>query len=80
MNINIDLDDETARQLDRTALQLCETRSGLIRAALREWLEKKGLGSPSWPRPILEWQGVPETPPFESFRDELLPPREDAFP
>jgi hypothetical protein len=51
----------------------------LIRKALREWLDKKTLGSPGWPSLILEWQGVPDTPPFESYRGELLPPREDTF-
>ena len=45
----------------------------------REWLDKKTLGSPGWPSLILEWQGVPDVPPFESYRGELLPPREDAF-
>jgi hypothetical protein len=74
-----DLDDQTAKELDRTAKKLGETRSGLIRKALREWLDKKTLGSPGWPSLILEWQGVPDTPPFESYRGELLPPREDTF-
>jgi hypothetical protein len=41
--------------------------------------ENKTLGRPGSPRLILEWQGEPETPPFESYRDELLPPREDDF-
>ena len=49
------------------------------RRVLREWLDKKTLGSPAWPFLILEWQGAPDTPPFESYRSELLPPREDAF-
>ena len=79
MNFNLYLDDQTAKELDRTAKKLGETRSGLIRKALREWLDKKKLGSPGWPPLILEWQGVPDTPPFESYRGELLPPREDAF-
>ena len=80
MNFNLYLDDETGTELDRTAKQLGETRSGLIRKALREWLDKKNLGSPSWPMPILQWQGVADMPPFESYRDELTPPRDDAFP
>ena len=79
MNFNLYLDDQTAKELDRTAKTLGETRSGLIRKALREWLDKKTLGSPGWPSLILEWQGVPDMPPFESYRGELLPPREDAF-
>ena len=79
MNFNLYLDDEIGRQLDQTAKRLGETRSGLIRKALREWLDKRTLGSPGWPRLILEWQGAPDVPPFESHRDELLAPREDAF-
>ncbi|HEX4159504.1 MAG TPA: ribbon-helix-helix domain-containing protein [Rhizomicrobium sp.] len=79
MNFNLYLDDQTAGEVDRTAKKLGETRSGLIRKALREWLDKKTLGCPAWPPQILEWTGAPEAPPFESFRDELLPPRDDAF-
>jgi hypothetical protein len=79
MNFNLYLDDQTAKELDRTAKKLGETRSGLIRKALREWLDKKTLGSPGWPSLILEWQGVADMPAFESYRGELLPPREDTF-
>jgi hypothetical protein len=79
MNFNIYLDDQTAEELDGTAKTLGETRSGLIRKALREWLDKKTLGSPGWPPLILEWDGAPGTPPFEAYRGELLAPREDAF-
>jgi hypothetical protein len=79
MNFNLYLDDRTAKEVDLTAGELGETRSGLIRKALREWLDKKMLGCPAWPPLILEWPGEPEMPPFETWRDELLPPREDAF-
>ena len=79
MNFNLYLDDRTAKELDRTARKLGETRSGLIRKALREWLDKKTLGSPGWPSLILEWEGIPDMPPFEAHRDELLPPREDSL-
>ena len=65
MNFDLYLDDQTAKELDRTAKKLGETRSGLIRKALREWLDKKTLGSPGWPSLVLEWQGVPDMPPFE---------------
>ena len=37
MNFNLYLDDQTAKELDRTASELGETRSGLIRKAL--WVE-----------------------------------------
>jgi Ribbon-helix-helix protein, copG family len=78
MNFNLYLDDQTAEELDQTAQKLGETRSGLIRKALREWLDKT-LDSPGWPSPVLEWQGVPDMPPFEMYRGELLVAREDAF-
>ena len=79
MNFNLYLDDKTAKELDKTAKTLGETRSGLIRKAIREWLDKKRLGSPAWPRSILEWTGDPDMPAFESHRGELLAPREDPF-
>jgi len=55
------------------------SRGGLIRKALLEWLDKKTRGSPGWPSLILEWSGDPQTPPFESYRGEWPPPREDPF-
>jgi predicted transcriptional regulator len=79
MNFNIHLDEKTAEELDRTATSLGETRNGLIRRAVREWLDKKTLASSGWPPAILEWQGVPDAPRFESYRDELLAPGEDAL-
>jgi hypothetical protein len=71
MNFNLHLDDQTAKELDRTAKKPGETRSGLIRKALREWLDKKTLGSPGGPSLILERQGVPDMPPFESYRGSV---------
>jgi Arc/MetJ-type ribon-helix-helix transcriptional regulator len=79
MNFNLYLDDKTATELDQTAATLGESRSGLIRKALREWLDKKARGNPGWPSLILDWQGVPDAPPFESYRDELTPAREDPL-
>jgi len=32
-----------------------------------------------WPKSVLEFTGFPDMPPFESGRDELLPPCEDPF-
>jgi hypothetical protein len=78
MDLNLYLDDPTARELDQTAHDLGETRSGVIRKALREWLDKKALGSPGWPSPVLEWRGEPDAPPFESYRGQLLAPSDDV--
>ena len=79
MNFNLYLDDKTANELDRTARKLGETSSDLIRKAVREWLDKKAPGRSSWPALILEWEGIPDMPPFESHRSELLVPRHGAF-
>jgi predicted transcriptional regulator len=49
MNLRFYLDDQTARELHRRAKRLGETRSWLIRKALREWLDMKTLSSPGWP-------------------------------
>ncbi|HEX9158931.1 MAG TPA: ribbon-helix-helix domain-containing protein [Rhizomicrobium sp.] len=79
MNFNLYLDESTAKELDRTARKLGETRSGLIRRAIREWLDRKALGSPAWPAAVLDWQGEPDFPPFESHRGALVPPPDDPF-
>ena len=70
----VKLDDETAKKLERAAEELGETRSRLIRKALREWLDKKAVDRRGSPALLLEWDAVPEAPPFEPYRDELLPP------
>lgn len=79
MNFNLCLDDQIAKELDRVAKTLSETRNGLIRKAAREWLEKRTLGSPGWPRLISQWRGLPDISPFESNRGDLPPPRDDGF-
>jgi Arc/MetJ-type ribon-helix-helix transcriptional regulator len=79
MNFNLYLDDKTAKDLDQTAEALGESRSGLIRKAVREWLDKKALGNPGWPRSVLELHAPTEMAPFERYRDELAPPSEDPL-
>jgi hypothetical protein len=79
MKFNFSLDDKTANELDRTARKLGETSSDLICKAVREWLDKKADGRSSWPALILEWEGVPDMPPFESHRGEVLTPLGGAF-
>ncbi|MDR3527831.1 MAG: ribbon-helix-helix domain-containing protein [Rhizomicrobium sp.] len=79
MNFNLYLDDQTAKDLDQTAEEMGESRSGLIRKAVREWLDKKALGNPGWPRSVLEWNESAEIAPFESHRDELVAPSEELL-
>lgn len=79
VNFNLYLDDQTAKDLDLTAEALGESRSGLIRKAVREWLDKKSLGNPGWPRSVLELNEAADIAPFESHRDELAAPPEDPL-
>ena len=79
MNFNLYLDDKTAKELDKTAKRLGETRSGLIRKAVREWLDKKKAGNPGWPRAILDWTGDSDIKPFESHRPSLVSPPDDPL-
>lgn len=58
MNVNFRADDQAAEESGRAAKE-----PGAAEA-----------GASSWPSLILEWQGVPDMPPFESYRGELLPP------
>jgi hypothetical protein len=58
----------------RSFMKLLGCAAVLIRKALRECLDRKTLGSSGWPSLIHEWQGVPDTPPFESYRGGLPPP------
>ncbi len=57
-------------------------------AEINEYIERnQGLETPldssaenpkksQWPEELLNFEGDPDFPPFESYRDELLPPRE----
>jgi predicted transcriptional regulator len=76
MHFNLYLDDSLAKELDKTAKRLGASRSGLIRQAVREWLDKGRLGAPTWPQAVLEWRGVEDFPPFEDSRRELRAPPE----
>jgi hypothetical protein len=77
MNFNIYLDDETGQRLNRAAQEAGESRNAVIRQAVAEWLARHTL--PQWPDTVLDFQGLPETPTFESTRDQLKPPAVDPL-
>ncbi|BAC88786.1 ribbon-helix-helix domain-containing protein [Gloeobacter violaceus] len=77
VHFNIYVDDQTGEQLKRVAGQTGLTRNALIRQALREWLATRD--QPRWPDIVMEFKGVEDLPTFESYRDELLPPRQDPL-
>lgn len=77
MNVNIYLEDSLAESLTEQAKTLGESRNGLIRLAIREWLSTH---QPShWPHSVRSFTGVPGFSAFEDARSELISPKEDPF-
>ncbi len=77
MNINIYLEDGLGKQINQVVEISGKTRNAIIREAIKEWLEHHQVKQ--WPASILKFKGIPDIEPFESGRDELLPPKEDPF-
>lgn len=77
MNINVYLEDAIAKSLNHCAKDLGSSRNSIIRAAIKEWILHHEVRR--WPLSILKYQGVTNVPPFESYRNDLLPPNEDPL-
>ena len=77
MNFNLYLDDQTGEQLNRAAEQSGQSRNAMIRQAVMEWLARRK--QPQWPAEVMDFQGLPDLPPFEAGRDTLKPPATDPL-
>lgn len=77
MHFNVYLDDSTGQQLNAMAQQVGESRNALIRKAISEWLARQS--QPQWPQAVLDFQGMPDMPPFEAGRDQLNAPVDDPL-
>lgn len=77
MNVNIYIEDTLGKKLQYHAKKVGKPRNAIVREAIREWIEHHE--TTQWPESILKYEGCPSLPQFESFRDELLPPKEDPF-
>jgi hypothetical protein len=77
MNINIYLEDSLGNYLNQYAKQSGKSRNALIREAVKEWVVHQGIKQ--WPDSVLTFSGIEEIPAFESYRDELLPPKENPL-
>jgi hypothetical protein len=77
MNINIYLEDTLAQSLNYFVKETGQSRNAIIREAVKEYIiahqEQK------WPDSVLKYKGTKGITPFESHRDDLLPPKEDPF-
>lgn len=77
MNISIYLEQPLAQKTQQYATKLGITRNAIIREALNDWLILHDTAS--WPKSILDFQGISDFAPFEEGRKDLLPPDEDPF-
>lgn len=79
MQIMIDLPPDLEQDLIRQAEQSNIPLSTLILQVLRHRMPTPPIPTCQWPESILSYQGVPDFPAFESYRDELLPPHEQEL-
>ena len=67
-----DLEQDLLRQAERSNISL----QTLILKALRQMLQTPVISTSQWPEVILSYEGIPNFPAFESYREELLQPIE----
>ena len=76
MQITIDLPPDLEQDLIRQAEQSNVPVQTLILQALRQIIQPLSVSAFQWSETILSYEGTTDFPAFESYRDELLPPRE----
>ena len=76
MRIVINLPPDLEQGLVRQAEQIDTSLQALILQALRQIIQPLTVSNTQWLEAVLTYQGNPDFPAFESYRDDLLPPRE----
>jgi hypothetical protein len=76
MQITIDLPQDLEQDLIRQATQSNIPLQTLILQALRQLTQAAPSTASQWSDTVLSFGGIRDFPAFESYRDELLPPRE----
>jgi hypothetical protein len=76
MQITIDLPPDLEQDLIRQAAQYNVPLQTLILQALYQMTETSPTPTSPWSEVILSYEGISDFPAFESYRDELLLPRE----
>lgn len=74
MQITIDLPQDLEKDLIRQATQSNIPFQTLILQALRQPSQAAPRTASQWSDSVLSYSGIPDFPPFEAYRDELLPP------
>ncbi|MBE7382316.1 MAG: hypothetical protein F6J95_013020 [Leptolyngbya sp. SIO1E4] len=76
MQITINLPPDLEQDLRHQASQSNVPLQTLILQALRQVTQSTASATSQWSEIVLSYEGTPDFPAFESYRDELLPPRE----
>lgn len=76
MQITIDLPPDLEQDLLRQAKQSNIPLQTFILQALRQIIQPPSVLTSQWSESILSYEGSPDFPAFESYRGDLLPPRE----
>ncbi len=79
MQITIDLPPDLEQDLIHQATQSNIPLPTLILQALRREIQTSKMEANQWSEVILSYEGIPDFPAFESYRDELLPPGEQEL-
>ncbi|MGF1512947.1 MAG: hypothetical protein ACFB5Z_04520 [Elainellaceae cyanobacterium] len=80
MQITIDLPPDLEQDLIRQAAETNIPLQTLILQALRQIIQTSPVSTSQWSESVLSYDGIPDFPPFESYRDELLlPPEPELF-
>lgn len=77
MNVNLYIEDSLSSELDQYIKATKKSRNAIIREAVREWLAKHA--SQQWPSSVSKYKGIQTMPVFESYRSDLISPKEDPF-
>lgn len=73
MQITIDLPQDLEQDLIRQTAQSNVPLQTLIIQALRQLTQPTPTTVSQWSDAVLSYEGMPDFPAFESYRDELLP-------
>ncbi|PSB18097.1 hypothetical protein C7B65_16375 [Phormidesmis priestleyi ULC007] len=76
MQITIDLPPDLEQDLIRQAAQSDVPLQTLILQALRRIIQTPSVSTSQWSEAILSYEGIPDFPALDSYRNELLPPSE----
>jgi hypothetical protein len=79
MQITIALPPDLEQDLIRQAAQSNVTLQTLIIQTLRQRSQPNSASASQWSNTVLSYEGIPDFPAFESYRDELLAPCESEL-